>query len=163
MPHNLRKLGPSRRAALFVEHVLPLFGNISPEYVRAYKSWSKAKDGGGRFRASDVFVWAVAVGEQSLARVLWRRVKNPIRQALLAAAICRRMGEKFELQQQILAAQADGYEAWASGAPRAAISPRSRRDLAAISPRSPPRFSLRSRRHASRDASLPLPQPMRST
>ena len=114
---NLRKMEPAEKLAEFASRVLPPLRRVAPEYVRAFyrPRGGVPLEGRVSYRSSDVFVWAVAVGEQSLARVLWRRVKNPIRQALLAAAMCRRMGAENELQQQPLEADADRYEAWACG------------------------------------------------
>lgn len=64
----------------------------------------------------DLMMWAVLMGNQPLARLLWERTSEPTRAAIMASRACHRLkmarGEKYDDQ---LEQQADEYENWAIG------------------------------------------------
>ena len=67
----------------------------------------------------DLMMWAVMVGEQELARELWRQTPDPLRSALLAALVCRQIAISFfgsvGAEAETLLEHADAYEDWAVG------------------------------------------------
>ena len=65
----------------------------------------------------DLTMWAVLMGRQSLARLLWEMTSEPTRAAILATRVCQRLvdesrGERDRFDSE-LSSHAEDYEAWA--------------------------------------------------
>ena len=67
---------------------------------------------------NDLMMWAVVMGQPDLAKLLWAKVRSPMRSAIMAA----RMNAKIEarlgadhLDAETLAVRTELYEQWASG------------------------------------------------
>ena len=67
-------------------------------------------------RWTDLMMWAVSMGEHKMAEVLWSRSNDPMRAALLASQLCRRLSTKPNLAAEgsRLEALANRYEDMAS-------------------------------------------------
>ena len=67
---------------------------------------------------NDLMMWAVVVGQPELAKLLWAKVRSPMRSAIMAArmnaSIELRLGAD-DLNAEELALRTDLYEKWASG------------------------------------------------
>jgi hypothetical protein len=65
---------------------------------------------------TDLMMWAVLLGNQELARALWRRCLNPLRAAIAASRLCLKLRDTWggAIREELQAA-ADEYEAWAIG------------------------------------------------
>jgi hypothetical protein len=61
-------------------------------------------------RASDTFFWAVAAGSWDLAHTLWSSTDDPLRSALIAYGMCKRMALKSEEHADDLLRVAAGFE-----------------------------------------------------
>jgi hypothetical protein len=68
-------------------------------------------------RWTDLMMWAVCMGEHKLAETLWARSNDPMRAALLASQLCRRMSAEPHLaaESSRLEQFADRYEDLAIG------------------------------------------------
>eukprot|EP00966_Prymnesium_polylepis_P114243 2639906-Prymnesium_polylepis.1 len=65
---------------------------------------------------TDLLMWAALIGKQDLAHTFWRKSETPLRDALQAARLCRRLSvSKGGADEEPLNAAADAYEKWASG------------------------------------------------
>ena len=65
---------------------------------------------------TDMMLWATLTGKQELAKVFWRRTTDPLRDALQASRLCRRMAfNKKNADEEPLKDAAAVYESWASG------------------------------------------------
>ena len=69
---------------------------------------------------TDLFLWAVIIGEHTLARVIFlsqrRLLTEPMRSALLAAKFCRHYARCHNgIYSDDMMAQANDYESWAVG------------------------------------------------
>ena len=63
---------------------------------------------------SDLFLWAVLLSQQELAKLLWARCDDPLRLALIASLLCKQLMEKRDgIEKEELGAQAAEYERWA--------------------------------------------------
>jgi len=64
----------------------------------------------------DLMIWAVLVGERPLARVLWMKTNEPMRAALVAARLSRRLSEQRQVHSASEAAElledSAAYEEW---------------------------------------------------
>ena len=65
---------------------------------------------------SDLFLWAVLLSQQELAKTLWTQCEDPLRLALLASLLCKQLISKLDdgIEKDELREQADAYEEWAS-------------------------------------------------
>ena len=64
----------------------------------------------------DLFIWAVLVRQQAMARVLWSKCDEPLRAALIASISCRKAAEETSGKSAIeMEEHADTYEEWAIG------------------------------------------------
>ena len=63
-------------------------------------------------RWTDLMMWAICMGEHELGEVLWSRSNDPLRAALLASQLCRRLSKQPNLvsESSQLEEQADHYE-----------------------------------------------------
>ena len=64
----------------------------------------------------DLMMWAVLMGCEPLARLMWEQTKEPTRAAIMASRMCRQMAASREIQDRYdtrLLEQADTYEKWA--------------------------------------------------
>ena len=61
---------------------------------------------------TDLMVWAVLAGHHEVATALWRKTRSPIRAALIASSICRRLTQHPELisDHEQLRERSDAYE-----------------------------------------------------
>ena len=65
---------------------------------------------------TDLLLWAALIGKQDLAHVFWSRTKEPLRDALHASRLCRRLAVlKGGAEEEPLRLAAAVYESWASG------------------------------------------------
>jgi len=64
---------------------------------------------------TDLMQWAVLIGQISLAQICWRRSRAPLRAALMASRLCRRLShsEGCQSEADMLEEQADQMEQWA--------------------------------------------------
>ena len=64
---------------------------------------------------SDIFLWAVLLSQQELAKLLWARCDDPLRLALLASLLCKQLMAKCDgIEKEELGEQAAEYERWAA-------------------------------------------------
>ena len=98
---------------------MPFVSSLLPAYAVTFSPRQRAERAKLRramgVRSFDVFLWAVAIGAWPLARLLWRWTDNPMRSALAAASMCRRMAETAEMGFDSLTSRAEEFEAMARG------------------------------------------------
>ena len=71
----------------------------------------------------DIFFWAVITGDEKLAWLLWQKCdEEPMRLALIAAGICRKLGKVVSWARDTLRTMAQTFESWAIGMLDSAIN-----------------------------------------
>lgn len=65
----------------------------------------------------DLMLWAVVLGKQDLAKLLWTRTEEPMRAAVIASRLCRKRYSKLQdgSEKHQLIVAADQFEEWATG------------------------------------------------
>ena len=75
----------------------------------------------------DLLMWAVCAGERRIARSLWRECEQPLRAAILAARVARRLShDGHGRSARRFAEDADAYEELATGLLGTAVRARGR-------------------------------------
>lgn len=91
--------------------------DILAEWSMGYRSHIEVRRENGLLEATwtDLMLWAVITGEDSLVRPLWTRSRDPIRAALLSSQLCVRLAGLPHLrsEQEKLRRKALEYEEWA--------------------------------------------------
>ena len=65
---------------------------------------------------TDLGMWAVLVGRDDLAHCMWHKTATPLRDALMASQLCRRLADiKGGAEEEPLRKLAEQYEGWATG------------------------------------------------
>ena len=76
----------------------------------------KESNDGQHDAARDIFFWSVICGYDDLARVVWKRCKDPLHLAILGAFISRHEADRIAVGQQEVRERAEKLEQWACGA-----------------------------------------------
>ena len=67
-----------------------------------------------RLNWCDLMLWAVICGQPDLAKLLWGKVGEPLRAALIASRVCQRLAKRANgRKQEKLQCEAAIYEGWA--------------------------------------------------
>ena len=88
-----------------------LLGELVPGY-KAHLAVRKSVDPSIQPTWTELMLWAVLVGEEPLARLLWAKTHEPIRAALMASKLCQTLAALPHLSsdQDYLQEQADEFE-----------------------------------------------------
>ena len=64
---------------------------------------------------SDIFMWAVLVSQPEIAELLWTKTDDPLRMAVYASLLCRKVARDLPegMEKDELRGDADLYESWA--------------------------------------------------